>query len=117
MNITLERILSLIPKNEDGKFKHGALKEFAGSIGLKSGNLIADWINGRSKSYGNYVYEISDKYNVSVDWLLGNTDKKEKTPVINEGLDDDLIELFKVLSSLPQEKRQDVVRGMLDILR
>lgn len=78
MDITLERILSLIPRKDDGKFVHGAQKEFAESIGLKSGNLIADWIKGRSKSYENYIYEISDKYNVSVDWLKGNTDIKEK---------------------------------------
>lgn len=28
MEITRERVLSLIPKKEDGKFAHGALKEF-----------------------------------------------------------------------------------------
>lgn len=78
MDITLERILSLIPRKDDGKFVHGAQKEFAESIGLKSGNLIADWIKGRSKSYANYIYEIADKYNVSVEWLKGETDIKEK---------------------------------------
>lgn len=74
MDITLERILYLIPKKPDGKFVHGALKTFANSIGLKSGNLISDWINGRSESYRGYLYEIAAKYDVSVEWLKGETD-------------------------------------------
>lgn len=76
MDITLERILSLIPKKENGDFQHGAKKEFAQNIGLKSGNLISDWINGRSESYTGYLYEISAKYGVSVEWLRGETNEK-----------------------------------------
>ena len=62
MDIMLERILSLIPKKENGDFQHGALKAFANSIGLKSGNLVSDWLKGRSESYKNYIYEVSAKY-------------------------------------------------------
>ena len=80
MEIVRERVLSLIPKKEDGKFAHGALKDFANSIGLKSGNLISDWINLRSHSYMNYLYEIAAKYNVSVEWLKGKTDIKNPDP-------------------------------------
>lgn len=77
MDIMLERILSLIPRKESGAFQHGALKDFAHSIGLKSGNSVTDWMSGRSESYKNYVYEVSSKYGVSVEWLRGETDKKE----------------------------------------
>lgn len=86
MDKTLERIVSLIPKKENGDFKHGALKEFANSIGLKSGNLISDWIAGRSVSYNSYVYEIAAKYNVSIEWLKGETDEKgiKKQPAEGE---------------------------------
>ena len=93
MDTTLERILALIPKKPDGKFVHGALKTFANSIGLKSGNLISDWINGRSESYRGYLYEIAAKYDVSVEWLMGDTDDmggtgklREKKPAVWAGV-------------------------------
>ncbi len=80
MDITLERILSLIPRKENGEFVHGALKDFAQSIGLKSGNLISDWIAGRSTSYFKKLHEIAAKYDVSVEWLRGETDEKKPAP-------------------------------------
>lgn len=86
MDIMLERILSLIPRKPDGKFVHGALKEFANNIGLKSGNLVSDWMNDRSTSYKGYVYEISAKYNVSVEWLRGETDIKKPADQKASGL-------------------------------
>ena len=87
MDITLERILSLLPRKPDGKFVHGVKKEFAESIGLRGGNLVSDWKAGRSDSYRKYLYEISAKYNVSVEWLKGESDIKEKTvPVVDEEL-------------------------------
>lgn len=86
MDIMLERILSLIPRKPDGKFVHGALKEFASTVGLKSGNLVSDWMNGRSSSYKNYVYEISAKYDVSLEWLRGEVDEKKPTDQKADGL-------------------------------
>ena len=78
MDITLERILSLIPRKDDGNFKHGAKKQFAKSIGYDGGEIVTMWMNGSSESYKKKLHEISDKYNVSVEWLKGNTDIKEK---------------------------------------
>lgn len=86
MDITLERILSLIPKKEDGKFKHGALSAFARKLGFKDGHIISDWIAGNSTSYLNYLYQISVLYNVSVEWLKGETDKKNPDPQEGAGL-------------------------------
>lgn len=83
MDIVLERILSLIPKKPDGKYVHGEKVKFAKNIGLKSGNVISDWENNRSKSYEDYIYEISAKYNVSVEWLKGETNIKEKAVSIS----------------------------------
>lgn len=108
MDIMLERILSLIPKKENGDFQHGSQKAFANSIGLKSGNLIADWIKGRSESYTNYLYEISTKYNVSLEWLRGETDdpapKKERT--MSGALSDAEIQLLELFRKLPSDTQE-----------
>jgi len=76
MDVTLERILSLLPHNEAGKIVHGERQKFAQSVGLKNGNLVSDWEKGRTTSYTNYLYEIAAKYNVSPEWLRGETDEK-----------------------------------------
>lgn len=86
MDITLERILSLLAKKENGEFIRGEKAKFASSLGLPH-NVVAEWINGKSKSYRNHLYHISDKYNVSVEWLKGETDIKEKSPAEAGDLD------------------------------
>lgn len=112
MDIILERMLSLIPKKADGKFVHGALKEFANSVGLKSGNLVSDWMNGRSTSYLNYVYTVASVYNVSVDWLYGRTDKKEKPTETNLG---ERLRGFDDLSEENKVKAREYVEMLLKI--
>lgn len=99
MDKTLERILSLLPRKPDGTLEHGARKEFAQSIGLKNGNLISDWVKGRTNSYNNYIYEIAAKYGVSVEWLRGETDEKEKLAVPE---DDELKEYLEMIRTRPE---------------
>lgn len=106
MDITLERILSLIPKKPNGKFQHGAIAEFARSIGLSGGQLVSDWMAGRTTSYRNYLYEIAAKYGVSVEWLRGETDEKKPTTEEGDGLSEEekaLIALYRLLT--PEMKR------------
>ena len=74
MDITLQRILSLIPKGQDGKYVHGAKAEFARSLGFDGGDIVSMWIKGTSKSYRNYLFDIAAMYKVSVDWLRGLSD-------------------------------------------
>lgn len=73
MDITLERMLSFIPKKPDGKYVHGEKKKFCEKIGAPV-NIISEWEAGKTKSYRNYVYKTAACYNVSVEWLRGETD-------------------------------------------
>lgn len=83
MDIILERVLSLIPRKEDGKFVFGAQAEFAKKLGFKDGHVISEWIAGKNTSYKNYLYQISDEYGVSVAWLKGESDEQKNTPLIS----------------------------------
>ena len=78
MDIMLNRILSLLAKDEDGKTKHGEKARFAISIGYDSGDIVSMWENGSSTSYKRKLYEIAAAYNVSVEWLRGETDDPEQ---------------------------------------
>lgn len=89
MDIVLERVLSLIPKGKNGKYAHGAKVKFAKSIGYNDGSIVSMWENGTSVSYTKKLHQIADIYNVSVEWLKGETDDPsiKKAPGINaEGL-------------------------------
>lgn len=112
MDITLERILSLIPKKADGKYVHGAKKEFAESIGYDSGDIISMWEKGTSLSYRNKLHEIAAKYGVSVEWLKGETDEKKPIPEGDE-LDRELIEKLMKLKPDEAAKVRAYIDGMI----
>lgn len=93
MDIMLERILSLIPKKENGDFKHGSLAAFARPLGFKDGHIISDWISGNSVSYSNYLYQIASLHDVSIEWLKGETDEKIQPATEGDRLNPDYMKL------------------------
>ena len=101
MDIVLERILSLIPQKENGRFLKGAAAEFAEKINVAP-NLPAEWKAGRNKSYRTKLRDISVAYGVSVEWLLGETD--EKTPPA-----DAESERAKLLASLENMSKDELI--------
>lgn len=101
MDITLERILSLIPHKADGKFVHGAKKEFCNKLDIDP-SMLSQWINGKSKSYSDYLYQIADTYNVSVAWLMGETD--DPAPKAKESGNTDILQLLKDNAPLMSNK-------------
>lgn len=114
MDIMLERILSLIPKKENGDFKHGSLAAFARPLGFKDGHIISDWIAGNSTSYTNYLYQIASQHSVSVEWLRGETD--EKSPLVRadeRALNEDLISHLVLLTPEELQKVDAFVQGLL----
>lgn len=106
MDITLERILSLLPHKPDGKIVHGAKSEFARKLGLANGSSVAMWESGKNWSYNQYLYQIADIYNVSVEWLKGETDLKEKQPTDNGELSKDEAELVELFTNAPEWKKK-----------
>lgn len=65
---TVDRIFKLI--NESNL----TAKEFAKKVGVSQGN-VTDWKTGRAKPSVDALLKISNACKVSVDYLLGNTDK------------------------------------------
>lgn len=113
MDITLERMLTLIPKKENGSFKHGALSQFARSIGFKDGHIVSDWIAGNSESYKNYIYQVSALYHVSVEWLQGKTEDKsiKETPATEgEGVSAEAQEILNYIRDATPAELAEVCR-------
>lgn len=113
MDIVLERILSLIPKGPDGKYVHGAKTKFAKKIGYNDGAIVAMWENGSSISYNKKLYQIAEKYNVSVEWLQGKTEDKsiKETPDSKiEGYSELQQAAIQFVLSLPPDKLERFVK-------
>lgn len=115
MDTTLERILTLIPKKENGAFKHGALSQFTRPLGFKDGHIVSDWIAGNSESYKNYLYQISALHGVSVEWLRGETEDKsiKETPdpkIEGEGLSATVQELFDFIDTATDAELNELLR-------
>ena len=77
MDITLERIIEQC--KESGKTQKELTEELC--LGQYA---FSEWKSGKSKSYTKYIYHIAEFLNVSVDYLLGKTDIKEKAPAKSE---------------------------------
>jgi transcriptional regulator with XRE-family HTH domain len=113
MDIVLERILSLIPKDPDGKYVHGAKTKFAKKIGYNDGAIVAMWENGSSNSYNKKLYQIADQYHVSVEWLQGKTEDKsiKETPDPEiEGYSELQQAAIQFVLSLPPDKLERFVK-------
>lgn len=113
MDIVLERILSLIPKDPDGKYVHGAKTKFAKKIGYNDGAIVAMWENGSSISYNKKLYQIADQYHVSVEWLQGKTEDKsiKETPDPKiEGVSPTVQELFDFIDTATNTELNELLR-------
>ena len=115
MDVILERILSLIPKKENGTFVHGAKKQFASSLGYTEGNIVSMWESGKSESYKTNLHEISAKYNVSVEWLRGETDEKTPTHEIVNGPNHQAF--YAALENMDHEQLLEALQAVTDKLK
>ena len=94
------RILDRI--TEELKTQKKTQKNLCDFLGLSSNNYT-DWKSGKSSSYKKYLPEIADYLNVSIDYLLGKTNIKEKAPATPEGeggdIASDLTHYMEILES------------------
>lgn len=114
MDIVLRRVLSLIEKGETGKYAHGAKVRFAKSIGYNDGSIVSMWENGASTSYVKKLHEIADVYNVSVEWLKGETDDpapKKPAAQTGDGEREQLLSAIdRALFDLTEEQKLEALR-------
>lgn len=91
MDLTMQRIL------EEMQLQNKQQTELGEYLNVTP-NIITDWKSGRLKSYKKYLHGISDFLGVSVEYLRGETDVKEKPLPENEERLKELYELTKDLS-------------------
>lgn len=77
MDLTLERIVAEL--KEKG-LKKTDLTTHLGMVNSAFGN----WLAGRNTSYHRYLHGIADFLGVSVEYLKGETDQKEKPSILSD---------------------------------
>lgn len=88
---TVDRIFQLMKENNLNA------KEFALKVGVSQGN-ITDWKTGRAKPSTDALLKIARTYNISVDYLLGNSDYKNQDDFFNQNIYDIANTLDKIES-------------------
>ena len=94
------------------KEKKKTQKELCEYVGI-SKNAYTNWKSGHMKSYERYLPKIAEFLGVSVDYLLGNTDKKESPSDISED-DKMVLQAFKSLTAEQQESLLSLMRSMVE---
>lgn len=74
-----------------------------------SGNNFTDWKSGKSSSYKKYLPEIAEYLGVSVDYLIGNTDTKEK-PLPEQGLSEYTKEYVRLMQNATPERQEQALQ-------
>lgn len=106
MNLFTERFLPLIEKSGKTDIELEKAMELPRSI-------IYDWRTGRNKSsYKKYASNFAAYFNVSTDYLLGNTDNPQNPKGDVDPETAEAMELFKKLSSEQRDNVLGIMRGL-----
>ena len=98
---TLDIIKSLL------KSEKKTQQELCQYLGV-SKQAFTEWNGGRNTSYKKYLPQIAEFFGVSVDYLLGKSEEKEKSPSVS---DEDLkFALFGGDKDIPDEVLDEVKR-------
>ena len=69
---TIDKIIALLKEQKKTQ------KDLCDFLGIDK-HVFTDWKAERNKSYTKYIYQIASFLNVSVDFLLGKTDKQSNS--------------------------------------
>ena len=103
------------------KKKNIQRKDFQKDLGFPK-NAVSEWESGFTKSYRKKLPEIAKYLGVSIEYLLGETDEKEKPATVNIGgglsekkiqlidrirdMDDDTVDLlFQIVDRIMRDRR------------
>jgi transcriptional regulator with XRE-family HTH domain len=98
----MEKVIVLL--NE----RHIEQKELCQYIGI-SQQQFTEWKAGRLKSYTKHLDKIASFFNVSVDYLLGNSETKEKPAQLKDELKGVNFALYGEVHDLTEKEMQDVL--------
>lgn len=74
-------------------------------------NTISNWETGRNEPDQQALYELSKFFDVSIDYILGNSDvKKEPTPKEWDSLTDFQKNIIALMGKLSEAQQEEVVR-------
>ena len=106
---TVDRIVKLI------KDKGISERQFLFDVGIGYGAL-SEWKSGKSRSYRAHAYKIAEYFNVSVSYVLCETDdptppdKKEPAPELYPGQAQDLAKLQELAENLNIEDIKALIK-------
>ena len=109
---TLNIIIRLISKNYSGD------AAFELAAGLKP-KTVDSWKRGNSKGFLKILPKLSELFNVSTDYLLGNDQKNKPSPE-EDGLTDSerlLLERFRKLTDVEQDMMLRAARSESDRMK
>ena len=101
-SVVLEKISALL--KEKGK-RQRHLCEY---LGLNP-QAFTNWKNGSNDSYMKYLPEIAEYFGVTIDYLLGNSDRREQLAI-----PDELLDLIARLSEEEMTELQRCAQLLLD---
>ena len=102
----INRLNSLLSENGITKNK------LATDLGLGSGT-IATWEKRGTIPKGEHLSRIANYFGVTVDYLISDSDVKEKTPAISESdLTEEELELVRMFRSLSEESKAIIMGGV-----
>ena len=94
--------------SEQLKLKNKTQKQLCEFLGL-SRQTFSEWNAGRSNSYMKYLPQIAEFLDISVDYLVGNTDKKNKAIPEGQPLTEEQESLIASSSDLSNEDLKKVI--------